>query len=103
MSVYTAPNNRKVSLLEGDRYRDQVIVTGTNESFPVPKGIFNIEFFEAATGTTITIKDGEGTTIASGVSSFSQDHSPIRCDYGFEIVGEVAMLKGYAVRNVFSE
>jgi hypothetical protein len=101
MTVYIAPNNRKVYPVDRDKYNDQVILTGTDESYLVDKGIFYIEFFEADTGKTVTIKDGSGNTIAAGVSSFSQDHSPIRCDYGIQVTGDLAMLKGYVMRNVF--
>jgi len=103
MSVYTAPNNRKVQAIDLDRYNDQVILYGTDESFLVPNGIFFIEYLEADKLGTVTIKDGDGTTIASGISTFNQDRSPIRCDYGVQVVGDLAILKGFVLRNVFEE
>jgi len=103
MARYIAPNNRKIQINEWDRFNDQVILSGIDESYPVEKGIFFLEFVEATTGTTVIIKDGLGNTIVSGVDSWSQDHSPIRCDYGIEIEGNLKLAKGFFRANVFSE
>jgi len=102
MPIYQAPNNRKVPLNGSEHFNDQIILSGVDQAFLVNNGVFFIEHFEAATGTTIIIEDGQGNTIASGVTSFTQDHSPIRCDYGVSITGNLAMLKGFIMRNVFA-
>jgi hypothetical protein len=103
MARYIAPNNRKVTISERDRFNDQVILSGVNESYPVTKGIFFLEYVEAASGTTVIIKDGSGNVIISGIDTWGQDHSPIRCDYGVEFVGNLKIAKGFYVANVFSE
>lgn len=103
MAIYQAPNNRKVLIIERERHNDQVIIYGNNESFLVDKGVFFIEYLQAATGTTVTVKDGKGNTIVSALSEYKQDWSPIRCDYGISITGNVDMVKGFIVRNVFGE
>jgi len=86
--------------LDSARANNQVVITGNNETYPVSRGIFFIEHVEAAAGTTITIIDGSGVTMAAGVSAFSNDYSPLRCDNGIEITGNVAMLKGFILRSV---
>jgi hypothetical protein len=103
MAIYIAPNNRKIpaSELQLGKANDQVIFSGVNDKYLLDKGVFFLEFFEAKATTTVQIKDGQGTSIASGVTWFSNDQSPLRCDYGIEVVGEVTLLKGFIVRNVF--
>lgn len=105
MAIYIAPNNRKipVSEIQLQKGNDQVIFSGSNDKLLVDKGVFFLEFLEAKSTTTVNLKDGKGSTIATGVSSFSNDQSPLRCDYGLEVVGDVTMLKGFIVRNVFEE
>lgn len=102
MSAYIAPNNSKIAIYEPGKCNDQVILSGVNEAYLVPKGVFMLEYFEAKATTTIILKDGKGNIIGSGVSAFSNDQSPLRCDYGIMIVGEVTMLKGFILRDVFS-
>lgn len=101
MTVYISPKNRVITVSEKDRYNNQRIITGVDQSFLIEKGIFFIEYIESTTGTTVSIADGDGTTIATGISYFSQDYSPIRCDYGVTITGNLIMLKGFIMQNVF--
>ena len=82
---------------------NQVVMYGTNESYPVVDGIFFLEYLESDGATTVTIKDGDGNTICTGVSDFSNDYSPLRCDKGIEFVGDVAIAKGFFVPGVFFE
>jgi hypothetical protein len=103
MARYIAPNNKKLSLSERDKYSDQVIMSGVNESYPVAKGVFFLEYVEAATGTTVVIKDGHGNVIISGIDKWDQDHSPIRCDLGVEFVGNLKIAKGFFLAGVFSD
>ena len=88
--------------VEQARLNDQVVLTGNNEAFVIADGIFFVEFFEAAAGTTITITDGNSQAIVAGIASFSNDHSPIRCDKGLTITGNLVMLKGFVLRGIFS-
>jgi benzoyl-CoA reductase/2-hydroxyglutaryl-CoA dehydratase subunit BcrC/BadD/HgdB len=87
--------------MEGARINNQIILVGVNESYPVAKGVFFIEYFTAAAGTTVAIADGEGRQIVAAVSAFANDRSPLRCDYGITVTGNLAILKGYFVESVF--
>ena len=88
--------------LDSCRVNNQVILLGNNESHLVPKGVFFVEHFEAVAGTTIAIADGEGRAVASAAVNFSNDYSPLRCDLGITITGNVTMLKGFVVESVFA-
>jgi hypothetical protein len=103
MSIYRAENLRSIRLSDYNKSDNQVIFSGENESYIVHRGIFLLEYLEAESGTTITIKDGNGRIMASGVSSFSQEHSPLRCEYGIEFVGTLSMAKGYFMEGVFEK
>jgi len=80
-----------------------VIISGIDQSVAVDKGIFFLESIIPATGTTVTLNDGAGVEIVAGLGSFTSNFSPIRCDYGISIVGNVMIAKGYIVRGVFEE
>lgn len=101
MAKYQSRNARKVVVEEQDRYNEQVILTGNNESFLVPKGVFFIDYVEAVSGTTVTLTDGNGQTIVSSLSSYSQEYSPLKCEGGVTITGNVVMVKGFVLRQVF--
>lgn len=103
MAQYLSTKRANIS---SSAYRDaqlnnQVVISGNDETYSVAKGVFCIEHIEAVSGTTIIIKDGLGATVASGVSYFASDRSPIRCDYGIAITGNVAMLKGFVIESVY--
>ena len=103
MARYIAPNNRQVAIPEHARYSNQVILSGVDESYPITNGIFYIELIEAAAGTTVEIKDGKGNTVLPAISDFSQDYSPIRCDYGVDVTGNLVALKGFFLQGVLQE
>lgn len=100
MATYISRIKGSVTDIQGTQLNNQVIISGNNQSHLVASGIFFIEHFEAATGTTITITDGNGIQVATGASYFSSDRSPIRCDNGIVITGNVAMLKGFAMESI---
>lgn len=104
MARYTSRNHQAISAMANEeaRLNNQVILTGLNETFPVPRGVFFLEYLEAAAGTTVDIADGEGRAIATGVADFSNDKAPIRCDYGITITGTLVLAKGYVIRDVFA-
>jgi hypothetical protein len=85
----------------GERLSNQVTFSGTDDSLSVPKGFFLLDYLQIDSGSVI-IKDGKGTTIATGVTSFNQDFLPIRLDYGFEITGTVQFGKGSVHDGVFA-
>ena len=99
--ISTLRANGSSSAFRDAQLNNQVVISGNNESYSVTKGIFFVEHVEAVTGTTIVIEDGLGNTIASGISYFASDRSPIRCDYGITITGNVAMLKGFIVEAIY--
>jgi hypothetical protein len=103
MGIYRVKNSRALAALDTNRFDNQVVLSGENEQILVQTGIFSLEFLEAELGTTVTIKDGNGITIASGVSSFSQDHKPLKCEYGIKIVGKVSMAKGSIYEGIFQK
>jgi len=85
-----------------DRMNNQVTFVGSNESLSVTKGIFFLEMLVLESGKTVAIKDGEGNTIATGLTGFEQDFSPLRCDYGIEFVGDVEFAKGFVLEGIFA-
>jgi len=101
MAIYRSQNNRSLATITPEeRLSNQVVLTGTNEKLLSDKGIFFLELLECS--GTVEIKDGKGRTIASAATSFSQDHSPIRCDFGIEFVGTVAVAKGFILESVLA-
>jgi len=103
MATYRPPVTKALAdFSQGDKLSNQVVFSGTNESYSVSDGILFIEFIEMDSGTA-TIKDGLGNTIATGLSSFSQDHSPLRCDYGITIEGDVSMAKGFVITGILEK
>lgn len=102
MAIYRATNGRSFSQIpEEIRLSNQVVISGTDESLILKKGAFFLETLQVSSNGNVTIKDGAGNTIATGVEDFSQDHSPLRCDHGIEFVGSVQFAKGYVVENCF--
>lgn len=85
------------------RLANQVIIYGSDETLAVQKGAFFLEYLEIESGKTVTIKDGAGTTIATGVTGFANDHSPLRCDGGISFTGDVILAKGFVVEGIFIE
>ena len=104
MGLYQSENNRPIGLdAERVKFNDQVVLSEASPEFLVDKGVFMLEYLLANTGETVTLIDGKDRTIVSGISEFSNDHSPLRCNYGIKITGNVVIAKGYVVRNIFSE
>lgn len=101
MTIYRPPVTKAFSdFSEGDRYSNQVIMTGTDQTMSVPDGAFMLEYLEMDSGTA-TIKDGLGEQVVTGIVAFNQDRSPIRCDYGITIIGDCTMAKGFIARGIF--
>ena len=103
MSIYRHDNLRAIqSFSLGDRLGNQVEIVGTDEKLLSKKGIFFLELLVVEAGKTVTIKDGKGRVIATGLTGFEQDFSPLRCDYGIEFVGKVELAKGFIIDSVFA-
>jgi len=98
MSIYKTQNNRPLSGYgPAQRASGQVVLYGTSPSILIPNGIFFLELLQVSAGVTLT--DGDGVTIATGVTSFEQDQSPLRCDKGLTITGTVLIAKGFVVEE----
>ena len=96
---YRHQNGRTLSRVSAeDKLNNQVILDGTDPSESVPKGIFFLELLILTSGTA-TIKDGDGKTIMTGISSLDQQLSPLRCDHGISITGTVLAAKGFILEG----
>lgn len=105
MAIYRAQsyNGKPLSMISIEqRLSNQIVISGTDETMSLPNGVFFLEYLEADTGTTVTIEDGSGNTICSGMSSFNNEICPLRCDYGFTITGDVTIAKGFVLDGVFA-
>ncbi len=101
MSKYIAANTRKITITENSKINDQIVLSGIDESYYVSKGTVLVDFIACPGTGVITLNDGKGNLVATGVNYFANDHAPLRCDYGVIITGQVSMLKGTVLRNVF--
>ena len=103
MARYISRNRQPISAqaMAEARANNQIVLIGVNETCPVAKGVFFVEFLAAAAGTTVAIADGEGRAVVAAVANFSNEFSPMRCDYGITVTGNLAMLKGFVVEGVF--
>jgi hypothetical protein len=79
MAVYRTKNLRPISKITPELKLDnQVVLTGTDQDYLVSNGIF---FLESSGG-------------------FTNDHDPLRCDYGIQLTGTVRMAKGYYLTDI---
>lgn len=105
MSVYRSQANKSRAIREitpEDRLSNQVVISGTNQSISVAQGALFIEVLQVDSGGTVEIKDGSGKTISTSISNFEQDHSPLRCDLGATITGDVDFAKGFIIEDLFA-
>ena len=103
MAIYRHENDRALVEIPTEvRLSNQVVFSGTNDKLIIPNGIFFLEYLEPDKLGSVTLKDGAGNTICSGLSAFENDYSPLRCDGGIEIVGDVVMAKGFVLPGVFA-
>lgn len=101
MAIYRHKNLRALTNITlGERLSNQVLISGADQKLLTPKGIFFLEFLKSEDSTVVSIKDGNGDTIATGLTGFDQDHSPLRCDNGIEFVGDVEFAKGFVLEQV---
>ena len=98
MAIYRNEVNRSlVNISQDEKMSNQIILYGTDQSFPVSNGFFFLEYLQVDGAGTVTIKDGENNTISTGVTTFSNDYVPLVCPYGIELKGDVAMAKGFFI------
>jgi hypothetical protein len=104
MSIYQPTGTRRIIIDHAlSRVNDSVIINGVDQSLEIAKGVFFLEYVIPASGTTVTLKDGDGAEIVQNISALDSAFSPIRCDHGISIIGNTMIAKGYIVRNVFEE
>ena len=98
MATYSTQYRNPLSKITAEeRLSNQVVLSGTDDTYPISNGIFFLVLLE--TTGTVDIKDGDGNTICTGISGFSNDHDPLRCDKGIEIVGTAPIAKGFYVKD----
>lgn len=103
MAIYKAKNRIAISeITPAQRLSNQVIFSGSSgNSLSAARGIVFLELLIVDGAGSVEIKDGNGDTISTGVKDFSQDHSPLRCDRGIEIIGDVGFAKAFVIEGVF--
>lgn len=102
MAIYRSKKTRKfLNITLADRLANQISAYGTDESMALPGGIFCLELLVVESSKTVILKDGAGVTIATGLTGFSQDHSPILCDEGFTVEGDAEYIKGFIIQDAF--
>jgi hypothetical protein len=103
MTIYRTENRRAIAeILPEERLSNQVVFYGNSGNvLSIPKGAFFLELLIVEGAGTVEVKDGDGKIVASGVTDFSQDHSPLRCDKGITLTGSIAIAKGFVVENLF--
>ena len=77
---------------------NQRVLSGTDPELLLSTGVFMLETLLVSSGVAIT--DGKDKSLGTGITSFSNDYSPVRLDYGIKITGTVIMAKGYFVEGV---
>lgn len=98
MAIYRTKITRPLpDIKEADKLNNQIILSGVNQSFIQAGGAYFLEYLK---GSSVTIKDGSGDTIVSGISDFVQSPSPMRCDNGIDITGTIVIAKGYFLANI---
>lgn len=104
MAIYRHKNLRGLADISAEaRLSNQIVFNGSSANvISVPKGIVFIEFIKAETGGSIEVKDGNGVSMLSGLTEFSQDHSPLRCDRGVTLIGNLECAKGFVLEGIFT-
>lgn len=93
-------NFPQVSYHPSNRASNQIVLTGTVENIALPNGIFWLEQIHAA--SPVAIADGDGKVIIPAVTSLECEMSPMRCDHGIQITGDVIFLKGFIQEECLS-
>lgn len=103
MAIYRPPNPRALAQISYEsRLSNQIVFNGSSgNTISLPKGSVFLEFIQVESGGTVTIEDGKSITIVSGLTEFSNDHSPLRCDYGVTITGDLEIAKGFIQDGIF--
>jgi hypothetical protein len=104
MATYRIGSQPKGPVSLADRLRGQVIITNeTNAEIDVSasKGVFFLENIKASAGT-LSLVDGAGTTIATGIDSLDFQIDPLMCKHGITVTGDILYMKGFILNGVLS-
>jgi hypothetical protein len=103
MAIYRPINTRALADISMEtRLSNQIVFYGnTGNTLSVPKGSVFIEFLQVEGAGSIDIEDGDGNTVVSGLTDFSNDHSPLRCDKGITLTGSLKIAKGFVLDGIF--
>ena len=101
--MYRAQNHLSISAdtINAARFNNQVIFNSgdSNPTIACPNGMVFVDYMELTAGATVTIKDGDGDTVATGVSGFDMTYTPMRLDHGMQITGTVLMLRAFIIEG----
>ncbi len=93
MAIYRRTSNiRPISTITlAEHLSNQVVLSGTNPSLITnsDKGFVLIHSMEVDTGDTITITDGNGVAMLTGIAGYRAYFVPILCEKGVTITGDV--------------
>lgn len=86
----------------GERMSNQIILSGANPSVSASKGVFFLELLVVKDTESVDLIDGNTNSIASGVKgTINAEISPIVCEKGLTIDGNIVLAKGYVLNNIF--
>lgn len=83
----------QVSYHPSNRASNQIILTGVVDDIILEKGVFWLEQISAS--AAVSISDGDGKAIIPSIVSLECEMSPIRCDRGVKVTGNVIFMKGF--------
>jgi hypothetical protein len=103
MGIYRPVSRRSINRIDiEDKMSNQIVLNGLNPEIFIDKGTVFLEMIEVQGSGTVDILDGKGNLIASGVVALSQDTSPLRCDYGVTLTGNITIAKGFVLEGIFN-
>lgn len=102
MAIYKSKYRRQIAqITPEERLSNQIVIYGTDETMSIPNGAFFLEYLQVDGQGNITILDGDGVIISTGVETFSNDFVPLECPKGFTLTGDVAMAKGFVIEDLY--
>lgn len=79
---------------------NQRVLTGTDPFILTDRGIFLLEVLIVTGSGTVNITDGKDKVVGDKIATFYSSLTPLRCDYGIKITGDVSYAMGYLIQNV---
>jgi ABC-type cobalamin transport system permease subunit len=104
-ATYRIKNSQSIGpISNAEKLRGQVVIANQTDAsldLSASKGIFYLENIVASSGT-LSIKDGDGATVITGLSSLDFQISPLALKYGCVITGAILYMKGFIKNGVLS-